>query len=104
MRVLINRDARFDNALLSTADDYNMVKFLLSRGAKFVSAPGQNLCHNECSRRRQYKGSRLVFSHANDAELDGSRDALNWAAAGGRMDTVKLLIEHGFDFNVTTED
>ena len=47
---------------------------------------------------------QVLLSHATDVDLDGSREALNWAAARGRLDTAKLLIEHGFDVNAATED
>ena len=104
MQILIDRGANFDNALPTAVDDYNMVQFLLGRGAKVVSAPGKISAITNAAGAGNTEVVRLLLSHADDAELDGSRDALNWAAAGGRIDTVRLLIEHGFSVKVTVKD
>lgn len=103
-QILIDRGARFDNALLCAVDDYALVNFLLSRGAKVVSAPGKTSAITNAAAVDNADVVRLLIAHANDAELDGSRNALNLAAARGRIDTAKLLIEHGFDVNATTKD
>lgn len=103
-QILIDRGARFNNALLYAVDDYAMVNFLLSRGAKVVSAPGKTSAITDAAGASDAEVVRLLLSHANDAELEKSRDALNWAAASGRIDTAKLLIEHGYDVNATTKD
>ena len=104
MQIWIDRGAIFDNALPTAVDDYNMVEFLLGRGAKVVSAPGKISAITNAAGAGNTEVVRLLLSHADDAELDGSRDALNWAAAGGRIDTVRLLIEHGSSVNVTVKD
>ena len=104
MQILIDRGANFDDALPTAVDDYNMVQFLLGRGAKVVSAPRKISAITNAAGAGNTEVVRLLLSHADDAELDGSRDALNWAAAGGRIDTVRLLIEHGFSVNVIVID
>lgn len=103
VQILVDRGARLDNVLLSTVDDYAMVDFLLSRGAKIVSRCKLSAI-TDAAGAGNTKVVKLLLSHANEMDMDASRDALNWAAASGRMDTVKLLIERGFDVNVTTED
>ena len=104
MQIFIDRGANFDNALPTAVDDYSMVQFLLGRGAKVVSAPRKITAITNAAGAGNTEVIRLLLSHADDAELDGSRDALNWAAAGGRIDTVRLLIEHGFSVNVIVKD
>lgn len=104
VQILLDRGARFNDALLFAARDYNMAKFLLSQGAKVISAPGKSSAISNAAGGGDVEVVRLLLSHANDAELDSSLDALNWAAGGGHIEVVKLLIEHGFDVNVTTED
>lgn len=104
MRILIDRGARFDNTLLSAVDDYAIVDYLLTRGAKVVSVPGKASAISSAAGAGNTEVVRLLLSHADDAVLTGSREALNWAAAGGRIDTVQLLIEHGFDVNAFVED
>lgn len=103
-QLLIDRGARFDNALLCAVNDFATVEFLLGHGAKVVSAPGKSSAITNAAGVGNAEVVRLLISHANDAELDGSRDALNWAAARGRMNTAELLIEHGFDVNASTKD
>ena len=104
MQNLIDRGAHFDNALLTAVDDYNMVQFLLGRGAKVVSTPGKISAITDAAGAGNTEVVRLLLSHADDAALDGSRDALNWAAARGHIDTVRLLIEHGFSVNLFVND
>jgi ankyrin repeat protein len=104
VQILIDRGARLDNALLYSVDDYAMVDFLLSRGAKIVSALGKISAITNTASAGNIEVVRLLISHANDAEIDSSSDALNWAAARGRIDAVKLLIRRGFDVNARTKD
>lgn len=104
MRILIERGSRFDNALLSAVSDYDIVEFLLSQGAKIISAPGKTSAITNAAGASGPDVVRLLLSHADSAQLNGSRDAMNWAAARGHVDTVKILIEHGFDVNVITKD
>ncbi len=112
MRVLLDRGARINNALSGAVHDYNMVKFLLSRGAKILS-----------SRRGLSAGSvesisaitdaagtgsievlRMLLSHADEADVESSWEALNFAVAGGHLNCVNVLIDHGFDVNAFTKD
>lgn len=81
-----------------------MVKFLLSRGAKIISTLGNFSAITNAAGAGHTEVLGLLISHANDVELDGSRDALNWAAAKGSIDTAKLLIERGFDVNASIKD
>lgn len=74
-QILIDRGAHLGNALLSAADDTSMAKFLLSRGAKVVSAPGQTSVITNATGAGNTEVVRLFLSHANEAELDSSRDA-----------------------------
>lgn len=104
MRFLIGRGARLNNALLYSVHDYNMVKFLLSQGAKIIAAPGKTSAITNAAGAGNTKIILVLLSHADDAELKSSRDALNWAAARGRLETVDLLIEQGFDVNAFTKD
>ena len=104
MRILVDRGARLNNALLCAVDNYDMVEFLLSRVAKIIAAPGKISAITNAAGAGDTKVARMLRSHADDAELNCSRDALNWAAAGGRLDTVNLLIEQGFDVNVLIKD
>lgn len=69
-----------------------------------VSAPGKTSAITNAAGGGNAEAVQLLLFHANEAELEASREALNWAAAGGRIDTAKVLIEHGFDVNVTTKD
>lgn len=98
MQILIDRGARLGDSLLSALDDYATVQFLLSRGAKVGSAI------SSAAGRGNAEVVRLLIYNATDAEINGSRDALNWAAASGRVDAAKVLIEHGFDVNASTKD
>jgi ankyrin repeat protein len=98
VQILIDRGARLGDALLSAVDDYATVKFLLSRGAKV----GSGISNAAGSGNAEVV--QLLISHATDAEMDGNRDALNWAAASGRVDAAKVLIKHGFDVNASTKD
>lgn len=100
--MLIDRGARIDN-VLRYPRDYAMVKFLLSRGARIICEPSKNSAITNAAGGDNFEVVRLLCSHANDAELKASGEALNWAASGGRIDTVKLLLEYGFDVNATTE-
>lgn len=112
VRMLLDRGARISNALSGAVNDYNVVKYLLSRGAKIVS-----------SRRGLSAGSvdsmsaitdaagtgsievlRLLLSHADESDIESSREALSFAAAGGQLDCLNLLIDHGFDVNAFTKD
>ena len=104
VEILIDRGARFHNALHYGVDSEMMVKFLLSRGAKIISVPRKLSAITAEAGGSNVEVIRLLISHASDVELDGSREALNWAAARGRIGTVKLLIEHGFDVNAITKD
>ena len=104
MRILIDRGARFDNALLAAVDDLNTVQFLLSRGAKIVSAPGKTSAITNAAGAGNTEVVRLLLSYANDVDLDDSRDAVERAAARGHTDTVKLLLEHGFKLNTDVKD
>ena len=102
---MIEKGARLDNdALNSAVDDYAIVNFLLSQGARVVSAPGKSSAITNAAGGGNEEVVRLLIAHANAAELDSSRDALNWAAARGRIDTAEILIEHGFDVNAITKD
>ena len=103
VEISVDRGARIDNTLRYVVDDYAIVKFLLSQGAKIISMPGNDSAITNAAGGCDVEVIRLLISHANDVELDCSREALNWAAARGRIDTVKALIEHGFDVNATTE-
>lgn len=103
VQILVGRGARLDNILLSTVDNYDMVDFLLSRGAKIVSRCKLSAI-TDAAGAGNIKVVELLLSHANEVDMDASRDALHWAAASGRMDTAKLLIERGFDVNATTKD
>ena len=100
-QILIAKGARLGNALLCASDDNSMAKFLLSQGAKIVSAPGQTSAITNAAGVGNIDVVRSLISHASNDELDKSRDALHWAAAGGCKDVVELLIEHGFDVNTT---
>lgn len=104
MQILVDRGAGLKNALLYSVDDYAMVEFLLSRGAKIVSASGKTSVITNAVSAGNIEVVRLLISHANDAELNSSPDALNWAAARGRIDAVRLLIGRGFDVNARTKD
>lgn len=103
VQVLLDRGARFDDALLCT-DDYDMTDFLLCKGAKIIVAPGKKSALTNAAGGSNIRIVQLLLSHVDDAELEASRDALNSAAAGGRLDTVNLLIEQGFDVNAFTKD
>ena len=101
VEILVDRGAHLDNTLRCAVDDYAIVKFLLSRGAKIISMPDKISAITNAAGVGNVEVIRLLISHANDAELDSSREALNWAAARGRIDTTRFLIEHGFDVNAT---
>ena len=104
VQLLIDRGARFDHALSFALNDYAIVKFLLSRGAKIISGPDKESTITNAAGVGNADVLRLLLSHADKTALDGSRDALHWAAAGGRLETVKVLIEHGFNVNTTITD
>lgn len=74
---------------------------MLSRGAKIVPASGSAITNAVGVGKIEI--IQLLLSYATDADLDSSRDALNWAAAAGYVNTVKLLIEHGFNVNTTAK-
>jgi len=78
-----------------------MAKFLLAQGAKIDCAPGQTSALTNAAGVGNIDVIRLFLSYATNTELGSSRDALHWAAAGGRMNIVKLLIEYGFDVNTS---
>ena len=99
--ILVDRGARIDNTLHYAVDDYAIVQFLLSRGAKILSVPDKISAITNAAGVGNVEVIRLLISHANDAKLDGSREALNWAASRGRVDAAKCLMEHGFDVNAT---
>ena len=80
-----------------------MVKFLLDRGAPIICEPSKDSAITNAAGGDNFGVMQLLCSRANDTDLDASREALNWAASHGRIDTVKLLIEYGFDVNATTE-
>ena len=80
-----------------------MVKFLVDRGASIICEPSKDSAITHAAGGDNFEVMQLLCSRANDMDLDASREALNWAAAHGRVDTVKLLIEYGFDVNATTE-
>ncbi len=111
MRVLLDRGARVNNALSGAVDDYNMVKFLLSRGAKIiVSRKGLTVGSvDSVSAISSAAGSgsievlRMLLSHADEADIKGSPEALNCAAASGQLDCLNVLIDHGFDVNAFTK-
>ena len=71
--------------------------------AKVVSVPGKASATANAAGAGNTKVVRLLLSHANDAAFNGSRHALNWAAAGERIRTVEVLIEHGVDVNTLTK-
>ena len=101
--MLIDRGARIDNVLRYTRS-YAMVKFLLSRGARIICEPSKDSAITNAAGGDNIEVMQLLCSHANDAELEASGEALIRAASRGRMDTVKLLIEYGFDVNATTDE
>ena len=92
--MLIDRGARLNNALLSAEDNYTMVKLLLSHDASIITAPGGISAISNAASGGDTEIVRLLIAHANKEELESSRDALNWAASRGHMDTVKTLIEY----------
>ena len=47
--------------------------------------------------------AQLLLSHAYQAACNRSRHALSWVAAGERVDTMELVIEHGKDVNTLTK-
>jgi len=108
MRVLLDRGARINNALSGAVHDYHMVKFLLSRGAKIiVLRRGISVGSVESvSAISSAAGSgsievlRMLLSHADEADVKSSGNALNCAAASGQLD---CLIDHGFDVNAFTK-
>lgn len=103
VQILVDRGARIDNTLHYAVDDYAIVKFLLSRGAKILSVPDKILAITNAAGVGNVEVIRLLNFHANDVELDRSRETLNWAASRGRVDAAKFLIEHGFDVNATLD-
>ena len=104
IEIFVDRGAIVDDTLLHyPADDYAMVKFLLSRGAKIISVSRNISAITNVAGGENIEVVRLLVSHANDVELEGSCEALKWAAARGRIETVKFLIEHSFDVNATPE-
>ena len=80
-----------------------MTKFLLDRGAPIICEPSKESAITNAAGGDHFEVMQLLCSRANDTELAASREALNRAAAHGRLDTVKLLIEYGFDINAITE-
>ncbi|KAL8725888.1 MAG: hypothetical protein Q9181_006248 [Wetmoreana brouardii] len=88
--------------LRPAVDDDNMTKFLLDRGAK-ISASGQISAITNAAGGGNTKVVRLLISHANDMDFRNSRDAMHWAAASGRIDVIKLLLEQNFDVNTRIE-
>ena len=102
VEILIDRGARIDHVLRYTRD-YAMTEFLLDRGAPIICEPSKDSAITNAAGGDNFEVMQLLCSRANDTELDASREALNWAASNGRVDTVKLLIEYGFDVNAITE-
>jgi len=113
MRVLLDRGARINNALSGAVlvDDYNMVKFLLSRGAKiivsrkglFVGSVDSVSAISSAAGSGSIEVLRMLLSHADEADIKGRPEALNCAAAGGKSDCLNMLIDHGFDVNAFTK-
>ena len=81
-----------------------MVKFLLSRGARIICERSKDSAITTAAGGNNFEVVQLLCSHANDTELGGSREALNWAASRGCIDTVRLLIERGFDVNAAIDE
>ncbi|KAL9640372.1 MAG: hypothetical protein Q9164_000315 [Protoblastenia rupestris] len=96
VQMLADRDASLDTALSSAADDQTLTRFLLGRGARIVPAtPGKGSALADAAGVGKTEVIRLLLAHA---------DALHWAAARGREDAAKLLIENGFDVNRVITD
>ena len=103
--MLADRDASLDTALSSAADDPTLTRFLLGRGARIVPATsGKGSALADAAGVGKTEVIRLLLAHAEETDLAGSTDALHWAAARGREDAAKLLIENGFDVNRVITD
>jgi ankyrin repeat protein len=99
VRTLLDRGARINKALLSAVQDYDMVKFLLSRGAKVIASPMETSAIDDAAGAGSTEVVRMLLSHADEVDIKSSRAALNFAASGGRSDNLHVLIDHGFDVN-----
>jgi len=93
MRTLLDRGARINHALLGAVHDYDMVKFLLSRGAKIMASPRESSAISDAAGAGSTEVVRMLLSHADEADIKSSRDALNCAAAAGRLDNLNMLID-----------
>lgn len=102
VRILIERGAHLNNALLPAVHDHDMVKFLLGQGAKVVAQSGDPALKSAAST-GNIEIIRTLLAHADDAELNGSRDALIYAASAGQVDTINFLTEQGFSVNAFTK-
>ena len=94
---------RFDNALLSAVDDYDMGQTSEQPGCQSSLRARPNPLLQELQPAPATQRSLIATFSNGDAELVDSRDALDWVTARGRMKIVKI-IEYGFDVNVRIKD
>ncbi|KAL8910200.1 MAG: hypothetical protein Q9171_004498 [Xanthocarpia ochracea] len=101
---LVEREAIFPHGILSYGlHDYNVAAYLLDRGAKILDR--SDLDDAEVSAivsAASFGNSRilqLLLSYANDVDVGASDEALPFAAYGGYLNVVDVLIDHGFDVN-----
>ena len=98
--MLIDRGAIVDGVLSAAVDDLVLVEVLLKHGARIAPlTSGQGSALTDAAGGGNVQVVRLLLAHADEGDLASSADALHWAAAAGRVDAAKILIEHGFDVN-----
>ncbi|KAL9578773.1 MAG: hypothetical protein Q9212_005506 [Teloschistes hypoglaucus] len=84
--------------------DIGLTQLFLDRGAQINFSPNSPSAIVNAAGGGNAKVVQLLLSHATDADLASSREAMHWAAASGRIEVVKLLIDHGFNINEIVED
>lgn len=87
--------------------NHDLVEYLLSQNAKIIGPPGQ-LGKWSAITNAAAAGNvaiiQMILSHADNTDLDASRDALMYAAAAGHVDMIIYLVEQGFDVNAFIKD
>lgn len=91
-----------DGTLVANRDDIATTKFLLSRGVRIISATTGVSANTHLSDGSNLEILRLLIAFVSEADLKASRDDLNYAAAYGKLDTLHLLLDLGFDVNAIT--
>ena len=103
MQHLVEREVGLPGGILSDVHDYNIAAYLLGRGAMIIDYSEGEEAEVSAIVSAAYFGNtrilELLLSHANDADVGASDDALPCAAHFGYLDVVDVLIDHGFDVN-----